>query len=190
MNRTRRLFRKELPATLAACLLAASFTACLLFFWHCRQQLALLDGFCTALIARAPETADAVYTLAKAGNFASVQPGVLSGLGYEAGDFAGAALPVAAAAGTSFLLAGGLWLAGWVWQRRRLHSQLQHLITQLEAARAGGPQPLWGAESSAEGPLACLADELGKTVTELARTRAEAVSSRSMLSDDLANIAH
>ena len=106
MNRTRRLFRKELPATLAACLLAASFTAGLLFFWHCRQQLALLDGFCTALIARAPETADAVYTLAKAGNFASVQPGVLSGLGYEAGDFAGAALPVAAAAGTSFLLAG------------------------------------------------------------------------------------
>ena len=89
MNRTRRLFRKELPATLAACLLAASFTAALLFFWHCRQQLALLDGFCTALIARAPETADAVYTLAKAGNFASVQPGVLSGLGYEAGDFAG-----------------------------------------------------------------------------------------------------
>ena len=33
MNRTRRLFRKELPATLAACLLAASFTAGLLFFW-------------------------------------------------------------------------------------------------------------------------------------------------------------
>lgn len=190
MNRTRRLFRKELPATLAACLLAASFTAGLLFFWHCRQQLALLDGFCTALIARAPETADAVYTLAKAGNFASVQPGVLSGLGYEAGDFAGAALPVAAAAGTSFLLAGGLWLAGWVWQRRRLHSQLQRLITQLEAARAGGPQPLWGAESTAEGPLACLADELGKTVTELARTRAEAVSMRNTFADHLANIAH
>ena len=87
---------------LAASLLAVTAAVSLLAFWHSRQQLALLDGFCTALIARAPQSADAVYALAKEGNFtAPGTPGVLSALGYRPGDFADGTgvLYAAAAAG-------------------------------------------------------------------------------------------
>src|SRR5699024_2963610 len=84
----------------AVWLVSAAAAAGALAFWHSRRQLALLDGFCTALVARAPETADAVYALAKEGGFAAGStPGVLWALGYRPGDFAaGTGLLYAAAA--------------------------------------------------------------------------------------------
>ena len=47
-----------LAGALAACLLAAALTAALLGLWHSRRQMALLDGFCTALVDRAPAIAE------------------------------------------------------------------------------------------------------------------------------------
>ena len=38
----------------AVCLLAVAVVTGLLAFWSAARQLALLDGFCTALVARAP----------------------------------------------------------------------------------------------------------------------------------------
>lgn len=103
MNRSL-LRRMAFPAV---CLLVFSAAAALLAFWYAARQLALLDGFCTALIARAPESADAVYALVKEGSFASAAvPGVLAALGYRPRDFA---------AGTGWLYAvagGGLSLGG------------------------------------------------------------------------------
>ena len=75
-------FRRVLPfllGGLAVCLLAVSAAAGMLACLYGHRQLALLDGFCTALVTRAPETADAVYALAKEGGFTLSQvPGVLA----------------------------------------------------------------------------------------------------------------
>ena len=176
--------RLLLPA--AACLLAAGLTALLLLRWHDRQQLALLDGFCTALVRLAPETADAVYDLAKSGAFSAAGPGVLAGLGYEPEDFSAGAAPVLAALAAA-LTGGLLWGAARCLQRRRFLRRLDGMIRLLGAARAGKPLPLW---DRAEDPLAPLADEIGKTVTELARTRQAAVAARDRFARNLANIAH
>ena len=61
-----------------ACLLTAALTAACFLHWHAQRQLLLLDGFCTALLACAPDCADAVLTQAKFGGFtAPAGPGVL-----------------------------------------------------------------------------------------------------------------
>ena len=52
-----------------ACLLTAALTAACFLHWHAQRQLLLLDGFCTALLARAPDCADAVLTQVKFGGF-------------------------------------------------------------------------------------------------------------------------
>ena len=96
----------------AVCLLAVAVVTGLLAFWSAARQLALLDGFCTALVARAPETADAVYALVKDRAFAGrAAPGVLAELGYRPRDFAAGTGWLFAVAGATlalgFALLGG-----------------------------------------------------------------------------------
>lgn len=173
------------------CLLAVAVVTGLLAFWSAVRQLALLDGFCTALVARAPETADAVYALVKDGTFAGqAAPGILAALGYRPGDFAAGTGWLFAVAGAALAL--GLALLGGTFflSRRAAHRQRQQLIRLLEAARTGQPLPLLTGDGMAEGSYARLADEIQKTVTELALTRQEAVRARDRFAQNLANIAH
>ena len=173
------------------CLLAVAVVTGLLAFWSAVRQLALLDGFCTALVARAPETADAVYALVKDGTFAGqAAPGILAALGYRPGDFAAGTGWLFAVAGAALAL--GLALLGGTFflSRRAAHRQRQQLIRLLEAARTGQPLPLLTGDGMAEGSCARLADEIQKTVTELALTRQEAVKARDRFAQNLANIAH
>lgn len=93
---------------------------------------------------------------------------------------AGAALALGLA-----LLGGTFFLS-----RRAAHRQRQQLIRLLEAARTGQPLPLLTGDGMAEGSYARLADEIQKTVTELALTRQEAVRARDRFAQNLANIAH
>lgn len=175
----------------AVCLLAVGAALTLLACWSASRQLTLLDGFCTALIARAPETADAVCALVKEGNFAAqATPGVLTDLGYRPRDFAAGTGWLYAVAGAALgvgttLLAAGLFLA-----RRGADRQRQQLIQLLEAARTGRPLPLLTEDGMTEGSCARLADEIQKTVTELALTREAAVEARDRFARNLANIAH
>lgn len=175
----------------AVCLLAVAVVTGLLAFWSADRQLALLDGFSTALVARAPETADAVYALVKDGTFAGqAAPGILAALGYRPGDFAAGTGWLFAVAGAALAL--GLALLGGTFflSRRAAHRQRQQLIRLLEAARTGQPLPLLTGDGMAEGNCARLADEIQKTVTELALTRQEAVRARDRFAQNLANIAH
>ena len=175
----------------AVCLLAVAVVTGLLAFWSAARQLALLDSFCTALVARAPETADAVYALVKDGTFAGQPaPGILAALGYRPGDFAAGTGWLFAVAGAALAL--GLALLGGTFflSRRAAHRQRQQLIRLLEAARTGQPLPLLTGDGMAEGSYARLADEIQKTVTELALTRQEAVRARDRFAQNLANIAH
>ena len=175
----------------AVCLLAVAVVTGLLAFWSAARQLALLDSFCTVLVARAPETADAVYALVKDGTFAGqAAPGILAALGYRPGDFAAGTGWLLAVAGAA--LVWGLALLGGVFflSRRAAHRQRQQLIRLLEAARTGQPLPLLTGDGMAEGSYARLADEIQKTVTELALTRQEAVRARDRFAQNLANIAH
>ena len=158
-----------LAGALAACLLAAALTAALLGLWHSRRQMALLDGFCTALVDRAPAVAEDVYALVKEGGYAP-GPGVLAARGYRPAPAPPA--PLAAAAGAGFVLGGGLLAADRLWQRRRTDRALRRLTRTLEAARAGAPLPL---AEDPEGEVGRLGDEIAKTVTELTRTRREAL---------------
>ena len=172
---------------LAACLLASGLTALLLAGWHARRQLALLDGFCTALVAGAPDTAEAVYRLARQRSFAA-DPGVLAALGYDAGDFAAGGRG-AGGSGRGRPCAG----------RRTDRAGLDAVPAGAGAAaapadrRAGdrpapaGAMPLL---DGGEGEAARLADEIGKTVTELTRTRQAALAARDRFAQNLANIAH
>lgn len=195
---TRRIFRRAVRAlppvlgVLAVCLLVLSAASGALAYLYGRRQLALLDGFCTALVARAPETADAVYALAKEGGFAaSDTPGVLARLGYRPRDFAaGTGVLYAAAAGA---LALGLALLGAIrfLSLRAAARQHRQLTELLEAARTGRPLPLLRPDTPpAEGSYARLADEIEKTVTELTLTREAAVTARDAFARNLANIAH
>ena len=175
----------------AVCLLTVAMAAGLLAFWSAARQLALLDSFCTVLVARAPETADAVYALVKDGTFAGqAAPGILAALGYRPGDFAAGTGWLFAVAGAALAL--GLALLGGTFflSRRAAHRQRQQLIRLLEAARTGQPLPLLTGDGMAEGSYARLADEIQKTVTELALTRQEAVRARDRFAQNLANIAH
>ena len=170
-----------------ACLLTAALTAACFLHWHAQRQLLLLDGFCTALLARAPDCADAVLTQAKFGGFtAPAGPGVLADLGYTAQDFAPGAGPFAAALAAAALglclLGAALAVSG-----RRLRRRVRQLTERLEDARAGRPLPLWGDSGDLFGPLA---DELGKTVTELNHTRQAALDARDRFARSLADIAH
>lgn len=175
----------------AVCLLTVAMAAGLLAFWSAARQLALLDSFCTVLVARAPETADAVYALVKDRAFAGrAAPGILAALGYRPGDFAAGTGWLFAVAGAALAL--GLALLGGTFflSRRAAHRQRQQLIRLLEAARTGQPLPLLTGDGMAEGSYARLADEIQKTVTELALTRQEAVRARDRFAQNLANIAH
>ena len=175
----------------AVCLLAVAVVTGLLAFWSAARQLALLDSFCTVLVARAPETADAVYALVKDGTFAGqAAPGILAALGYRPGDFAAGTGWLFAVAGAALAL--GLALLGGTFflSRRAAHRQRQQLIRLLEAARTGQPLPLLTGDGMAEGSYARLADEIQKTVTELALTRQAAVAARDRFAQNLANIAH
>ena len=176
----------------AVWLVSAAAAAGALAFWHSRRQLALLDGFCTALVARAPETADAVYALAKEGGFAAGStPGVLWALGYRPGDFAAGTGLLYAAAALGLGLGVALLAGGWFLARRSAARQRQQLIALLEAARAGRPVPLLRSDGTlTEGSYARLADEIQKTVTQLALTREAAVTARDRFARNLANIAH
>lgn len=176
----------------AVCLLAVAVVTGLLAFWSAARQLALLDGFCTALVARAPETADAVYALAKEGGFAAGStPGVLWALGYRPGDFAAGTGLLYAAAALGLGLGVALLAGGWFLARRSAARQRQQLIALLEAARAGRPVPLLRSDGTlTEGSYARLADEIQKTVTQLALTREAAVTARDRFARNLANIAH
>ena len=170
-----------------ACLLTAALTAACFLHWHAQRQLLLLDGFCTALLARAPDCADAVLTQAKIGGCtAPARPGVLAGLGYTAQDFAPGAGPFAAALAAAALglclLGAALAVSG-----RRLRRRVRQLTEGLEDARAGRPLPLWDDSGDLFGPLA---DELGKTVTELNHTRQAALDARDRFARSLADIAH
>ena len=173
-----------LAGALAACLLAAALTAALLGLWHSRRQMALLDGFCTALVDRAPAIAEDVYALVKEGGYAP-GPGVLAARGYRPAPAPPA--PLAAAAGAGFVLGGGLLAADRLWQRRRTDRALRRLTRTLEAARAGAPLPL---AEDPEGEAGRLGDEIAKTVTELTRTRRAALEARDRFARDLADIAH
>lgn len=170
-----------------ACLLTAALTAACFLHWHAQRQLLLLDGFCTALLARAPDCADAVLTQVKFGGFtAPAGPGVLADLGYTAQDFAPGAGPFAAALAAAALglclLGAALAVSG-----RRLRRRVRQLTERLEDARAGRPLPLWDDSGDLFGPLA---DELGKTVTELNHTRQAALDARDRFARSLADIAH
>ena len=175
----------------AVCLLAVAVVTGLLAFWSAARQLALLDSFCTVLVARAPETADAVYALVKDGTFAGqAAPGILAALGSRPGDFAAGTGWLFSVAGAALAL--GLALLGGTFflSRRAAHRQRQQLIRLLEAARTGQPLPLLTGDGMAEGSYARLADEIQKTVTELALTRQAAVAARDRFAQNLANIAH
>lgn len=173
------------------CLLAVAMVTGLLAFWSAVRQLALLDSFCTALVARAPETADAVYALVKDGTFAGqASPGVLAALGYRPRDFAAGTGWLFAVAGAALALGFALLGGGFFLSRRAAYRQRQQLIRLLEAARTGQPLPLLTGNGMAEGSYARLADEIQKTVTELALTRQEAVMARDRFAQNLANIAH
>ncbi|WP_303914325.1 hypothetical protein [Subdoligranulum variabile] len=186
MNRSL-LRRMAFPAV---CLLVFSAAAALLAFWYAARQLALLDGFCTALIARAPESADAVYALVKEGSFASAAvPGVLAALGYRPRDFAAGTGWLYAVAGGGLSLGGALLGGTWLLSRRDAARQRQRLIELLEAARTGRPLTLLTEDGMTEGSYARLADEIQKTVTELALTREAAVTARDRFAQNLANIA-
>ena len=175
----------------AVCLLAVAMVAGLLACWSAARQLALLDGFCTALVARAPETADAVYALVKDGTFAGqAAPGVLAALGYRPRDFAAGTGWLFAVAGAALALGFALLGGGFFLSRRAAYRQRQQLIRLLEAARTGQPLPLLTGNGMAEGSYARLADEIQKTVTELSLTRQEAVRARDRFAQNLANIAH
>ena len=186
MNRPRSRF--DLPALLAglgACLLAAALTALLLTAWQARRQMDWLDGFCTALVQRDPASAGAVYSLAKDGSFAPGR-GVLAARGYRAALLTPDPGPAAAAALAGLAAGGALW-AAWCLARRRTARQTGQLIAVLEAARAARPLPV---APQRESPFAPLADEIGKTVTELARTREQALAARDRFARSLADIAH
>lgn len=173
------------------CLLAVAMVTGLLAFWSAVRQLALLDSFCTALVARAPETADAVYALVKDGTFAGqASPGVLAALGYRPRDFAAGTGWLFAVAGAALALGFALLGGGFFLSRRAAYRQRQQLIRLLEAARTGQPLPLLTGDGMAEGGYARLADEIQKTVTELSLTRQEAVRARDRFAQNLANIAH
>ena len=175
----------------AVCLLAVAVVTGLLAFWSAVRQLALLDSFCTALVARAPETADAVYALVKDGTFAGqASPGVLAALGYRPRDFAAGTGWLFAVAGAALALGFALLGGGFFLSRRAAYRQRQQLIRLLEAARTGQPLPLLTGNGMAEGSYARLADEIQKTVTELSLTRQEAVRARDRFAQNLANIAH
>lgn len=175
----------------AVCLLAVAMVTGLLAFWSAVRQLALLDSFCTALVARAPETADAVYALVKDGTFAGqASPGVLAALGYRPRDFAAGTGWLFAVAGAALALGFALLGGGFFLSRRAAYRQRQQLIRLLEAARTGQPLPLLTGNGMAEGSYARLADEIQKTVTELSLTRQEAVRARDRFAQNLANIAH
>lgn len=175
----------------AVCLLAVAMAVGLLACWSAARQLALLDGFCTALVARAPETADAVYALVKDGTFTGqASPGVLAALGYRPRDFAAGTGWLFAVAGAALALGFTLLGGTFFLSRRAAHRQRQQLIRLLEAARTSQPLPLLTGDGMAEGSYARLADEIQKAVTELALTRQEAVRARDRFAQNLANIAH
>ena len=73
--------------------------------------------------------------------------------------------------------------------RRAAHRQRQQMIRLLEAARTGQPLPLLTGDGMAEGNCGPLADEIQKTITELALTRQAAVTARDRFAQNLANIA-
>lgn len=178
---------EKILLVLAAVLAASGFSAALLSgFWQ-RSQFTLLSQICGQITERAPEAETAVLAALK-GYAAGGGADFLEDLGYKAADFGQETWREAALFSAGIILAGSALLGLAVWRgKQRRREKIWAMTRYLERVNRGKGELLLGSE---EDEFSHLRDEIYKTVTELSKTRDQAVAARQAFADNLANIAH
>ena len=177
-------------------LTAAAMTACLLTIYYRQAYFHLLGGFCEHLIAKNPDTQQAVLETLKTQDFHrageamssnTLNPPVLSSFGYDPSNLGMMDTTALWFAALGFLTGGVLFVFSfWHWHRRS-DARIQALTEYLEKINTGAQGLVF---DSSEDEFSKLQDELYKTVTELYQTRDEALTARNNFAENLSNIAH
>lgn len=175
---------------LSVSLIATSLTAYFLTAYYARVQTQAIGEICQGILEQQPEAKAAVLSALKAysGKAESWQEDFLLAYGYSENNFmeqAGirAGLPTAA----GFLMGGALFLGTLLFGIKKNGSRIRQLTEYLEKLNSGDNVDLF---QVGEDGFSRLQDEIYKTVTELWKTREEAVNAKHNFAENLYNIAH
>ncbi len=170
---------------LSVSLIVSSMTAYLLTIYYRHVCFYILEGFCDSMIAKNPDSKQAVLELLKTQDFHVTH--VTSSFGYSPSNLGISDTPSLWIAVFSFLAGGILFLfTFWYWHRKS-DARIRALTGYLEKINTGVSGLVF---ESSDDEFSKLQDEIYKTVTELYQTREEALTARNNFAENLSNIAH
>ncbi len=162
-----------------------------------RGAFLYLSAFCETMAEESPEMEEAVlacvkkycdYSSPRSGTRKRTAPVFLEQYGYSGEEFSGMLSGDFIAASTIMTIMSVLGLAWAVWYPYRYRrARAVQLTDYLEEINSGGEGTVLPAQ---EDGFSHLQDEMHKTVTQLYRTREQAVEEKMNYADNLANIAH
>lgn len=174
---------------MAVCCIGILGTMALCLREYRRSAFIHLSVFCGMMAAENPEAEEMVLSCVKQyRDGVAPDSGFLEQYGYQVQDF-DSGLPVnvvmAGMIMTSMSFLGFCLIRLWSYRYKR--GRIAELTACLERINAGSESTVLGVK---EDEFSHLQDEICKTVTELYRTREQAVAAKTNYADNLANVAH
>ena len=181
--------RTIIAFVVSACLITLLGTMALYTREYRRSAFVYLSAFCETMIEDNPEMEQKILDSLKLSESHGVSDGrFLEQYGYRSEEFGGSVptrIIVIFVAVMSVLICGFLFV--WWCPDRQKRARIAELTDYLEQINTGGAGAVLQAK---EDEFAHLQDEMYKTVTELYRTREQAVAAKANYAENLANIAH
>ena len=181
--------RTIMTFVVSACLITLLGTMALYTREYRRSAFVYLSAFCETMIEDNPEMEQKILDSLKLSESHGVLDGrFLEQYGYRSEEFGGSVptrIIVIFVAVMSVLICGFLFV--WWYPDRQKRTRIAELTDYLEQINTGGAIAVLQAK---EDEFSHLQDEMYKTVTELYRTREQAVAAKANYAENLANIAH
>lgn len=181
--------RAIIAFVVSVCLITLLGTMALYMREYRRSAFVYLSAFCETMIEDDPEIEQKILDSLKYTENHGISDGrFLEQYGYRGEEFGGsvpARIIMISIAVISVLLGGFMFV--WRYPNRQKRTRIAELTDYLEQINTGGAGEVLQAK---EDEFSHLQDEMYKTVTELYRTREQAVAAKANYAENLANIAH
>lgn len=181
--------RTVMAFAVSVCLIILLGTMALYMREYRRSAFVYLSAFCETMIENDPGVEQKILDSLKLSESRGIPDGrFLEQYGYRSEDFGGSApagLIVISITAMAALIGGFLFI--WWYPDRQKRVRIAELTDYLEQINTGGAGAVL---QTKEDGFSHLQDEMYKTVTELYRTREQAVAAKANYAENLANIAH
>lgn len=181
--------RTIIAFVVSVCLITLLGTMALYMREYRRSAFVYLSAFCETMIEDNPEMEQKILdSLKLSENHGTPYGRFLEQYGYRSEEFGGSVpvkIIVISVVVISVLICGFMFV--WWYPDKQKRTRLAELTDYLEQINTGGAGAVLQAK---EDEFSHLQDEMYKTVTELYRTREQAVAAKANYAENLANIAH